>query len=724
MRRTLLSLALVAIGLLTLAQTPNSFNYQAVVRAADGNILQNSTVSFRFSVLEGNATGTAMYVETQSATTNQYGLVDLTIGDGTLVSGSMTNVDWAGEANFLKIEMDVDGGSSYADMSTQQLVAVPYAMHANTVTNSDNDNANEIQDLSKSGSTISLSDGGGDVTLDDDDASNELQTLSKSGNNVTLSDGGGTVSIADNDNSTNNELQTLSKTGNNVTLSDGGGTVNIADNDNNSSNEIQVLGSTATQLTLNNGGGAVDKDDINYWQKVTPGLTYDEFVGIGTTAPLSELVVASDSAILTIGSAGATPNGVNSGILRFTEGVDYTSYPLCGMQFNYNGSTNKLILEGGCNSPGAGTDTAMTILRSGNIGFGTYNPGFNVEIDGTFGVSAGMTHAGDNDTRFDFMDDNVRIVAGNESLLTLTESTQDAVDIGDGGDVDISLNDVLFTNGQYGNIQMGDPAVSTLYFVDITPGEFDRGIWVDHNHTESGTTYGMYYDLDNTYTASASTYGGYFDAYKSGTAGTVYGLMGRGRNYEDAGSTSPTYGVYAYGFRNNTSTSTTYALYAIQSGSASTEYAGYFAGNVYTSGSYLPSDAKLKSNIEERESSLSLLMDLSVYDYNYDTDRFSHMNLPEGEQTGFLANELADVFPELTTQAVQPELSAEEQEDLEMSGMNVPEAGKSEVEFTAVNYAGLVPHLTKAIQEQQAMIEELQAKIAALEAANESSNNE
>ena len=720
MRRTLLSLAVVAIGLLTIAQTPNSFNYQAVVRASDGTILQNSTVSFRFSILEGTATGTAMYVETQSATTNQYGLVDLTIGSGTMVSGDMNSVDWSGEANFLKIEMDVDGGSSYADMSTQQLVAVPYAMHANTVTNSDNDNSNELQDLSKSGSTISLSDGGGDVTLDDDDASNELQTLSLTGTDLTLSDGGGTISIADNDNSTSNELQTLSLSGSDLTLSDGGGTFSIEDGDADDANEIQVLGSTTTQLTLSNGGGNVDKDDINYWQKATNGIIYDEFVGIGTNNPIHEFVVSSDSAIMTIGSPGTTVNYVNSGLLRFTEGVDRTT--LCGIEFNYNGLVNSLFIQGGCST----NDTIMTIERDSEfVGVGTSNPSYTFEIDGTFGINQYMNHSGDDDTRLGFGSDMITLTAGNESLLTLTESSQDLVEVGDGGDVDVNINDILFTNGQYGNIQMGDAAVNTSYFIDITPGDFNQGIHTDHNKTTAGTTYGLNIDLDNTYANSASTYGARVDAYKSGSAGTVYGVYGAGRNYEAGTSTSRTYGVYAYGYRSVAATTTTYALYATHSGSASTEWGGYFSGNVYATGSYLPSDAKLKSNVEERESSLSLLMDLSVYNYNYDNETYSHMNLPEGEQTGFLANELATVFPELTTTAVQPEMSEQEIEDLEMSGMDVPEAGRTEVEFTAVNYAGLVPHLTRAIQEQQAMIEELQAKIAALEAAaNESSSNE
>jgi hypothetical protein len=50
----------------------------------------------------------------------------------------------------------------------------------------------------------------------------------------------------------------------------------------------------------------------------------------------------------------------------------------------------------------------------------------------------------------------------------------------------------------------------------------------------------------------------------------------------------------------------------------------------------------------------------------------------------------------------------------------VPEAvsvGRNEEDMMGVDYSKFVPRLIKAIQEQQAMIDELKAKVAALEAA-------
>jgi hypothetical protein len=90
----------------------------------------------------------------------------------------------------------------------------------------------------------------------DNDPVNELQSLSRTGTNITLSDGGGSVSVADNDNSAGNELQTLSLSGPNLTLSNGGGAVSINDADADPGNELQTLSLANDVLSLTGGGSA------------------------------------------------------------------------------------------------------------------------------------------------------------------------------------------------------------------------------------------------------------------------------------------------------------------------------------------------------------------------------------------------------------------------------------------------------------------------------------
>ncbi len=74
---------------LILAQAPQSFKYQAIARDDLGSIIADQDVSLRISVLESSVSGTAVYVETHIVHTNQFGLLNIVIGNGTIVSGDI-----------------------------------------------------------------------------------------------------------------------------------------------------------------------------------------------------------------------------------------------------------------------------------------------------------------------------------------------------------------------------------------------------------------------------------------------------------------------------------------------------------------------------------------------------------------------------------------------------------------------------------------------------------
>jgi len=166
--KTFLMILLVFLGLILSAQTPQAIKYQAVARDGAGNILSDRVVSFRISIQEGSATGTTVYHETHSKTTNTFGLVNLEIGHGTPVSGSFAGINWGSDDYFVKVEMDPNGGSAYQVMGTSQLLSVPYALFAKDVQNNndaDADPANELQKISISGTVLTLDNNGGSVTL-------------------------------------------------------------------------------------------------------------------------------------------------------------------------------------------------------------------------------------------------------------------------------------------------------------------------------------------------------------------------------------------------------------------------------------------------------------------------------------------------------------------------------------------------------------------------------
>ncbi|WP_341900691.1 hypothetical protein [Fluviicola taffensis] len=114
----------------TFAQAPQKMTYQAVVRNSSNNLVVSSPIGMRVSILQGSATGTSVYVETHTATTNSNGLATVKIGGGTVVSGTFSTIDWSTGTYFVKTETDITGGTNYTIAGTSELLSVPYALYA------------------------------------------------------------------------------------------------------------------------------------------------------------------------------------------------------------------------------------------------------------------------------------------------------------------------------------------------------------------------------------------------------------------------------------------------------------------------------------------------------------------------------------------------------------------------------------------------------------------
>ena len=112
------------------AQAPQGFNYQAVARNSSGIALVSQPIGLQISLLQGTASGTIVYTETHAVTSNNLGLVNLVVGNGTVVTGTFTTINWAAGPYFIEVSMDITGGTTYLLMGTQQLMSVPYALYA------------------------------------------------------------------------------------------------------------------------------------------------------------------------------------------------------------------------------------------------------------------------------------------------------------------------------------------------------------------------------------------------------------------------------------------------------------------------------------------------------------------------------------------------------------------------------------------------------------------
>jgi len=135
MKQVFTLLVAVLLTATVLAQSPEKMSYQAVIRNTSDVLVTNTSIGMQISILQDSASGTAVYTETQTPTTNANGLVNIEIGAGTVVSGDFTTIDWANGSYFIKTETDLAGGINYTITGTSQLLSVPYALHAKTAEN-------------------------------------------------------------------------------------------------------------------------------------------------------------------------------------------------------------------------------------------------------------------------------------------------------------------------------------------------------------------------------------------------------------------------------------------------------------------------------------------------------------------------------------------------------------------------------------------------------------
>lgn len=153
MKKLITFFALLLINSVLLAITPpvpEKISYQAVIRNSSNELITNHAVGMKVSILQTSATGTVVYSETHTPTSNANGLITIAIGTGAVISGSFSGIDWSAGPYFIKTETDPAGGTSYSITSTSELLSVPYALMAKNVQN---------KQWSESGSSIYFNSG-------------------------------------------------------------------------------------------------------------------------------------------------------------------------------------------------------------------------------------------------------------------------------------------------------------------------------------------------------------------------------------------------------------------------------------------------------------------------------------------------------------------------------------------------------------------------------------
>lgn len=115
--------------------------YQAVILNPEGqhipgfnnerSPLANTAICLRFSIYKE---GVLEYQETKNTITDEFGMVNVTIGSGVYVGGTSTTlagVNWDGNAKNLVVEVDPRGVcTNFIEISNQPFTYVPYAFYA------------------------------------------------------------------------------------------------------------------------------------------------------------------------------------------------------------------------------------------------------------------------------------------------------------------------------------------------------------------------------------------------------------------------------------------------------------------------------------------------------------------------------------------------------------------------------------------------------------------
>jgi uncharacterized protein (TIGR02145 family) len=138
MKKISLAFILILVCLILQAQTPNSFKYQALARTVSGEIMENEAVEFTITILENSITGTPVYSEAHSVTTNQFGLVSFNIGEGMNPTSTFADIDWTTGIFFVEIKLN---GNL---IGTSQLLSVPFAKYADNAGNTFSGDYNDL----------------------------------------------------------------------------------------------------------------------------------------------------------------------------------------------------------------------------------------------------------------------------------------------------------------------------------------------------------------------------------------------------------------------------------------------------------------------------------------------------------------------------------------------------------------------------------------------------
>lgn len=701
-------ISVMLVSFTSLAQVPRTISFQGVLTDAQGNIVSDGNHQLTLKLYDAATNGNILFTETQ--------IVPVVKGVFNAIIGSVQPIPTSlsfDRAYFLGV--NVDGGLELSPRIP--LTAVPYALRAERAT------VAESLIPNAGGVVTRLNGQSGDLNL----VGGGTTTVSQSGNNIQIfstgSTGGTGISGVQNNDGTiavqnptgpvatigipDGALsaqkinptgampgQALVYNGSNVGWQTvGGGGIQGVENTDNTLDVSNPNGPTATINVKDQGitsGKIATGQVVKSINTLKDDVTLEAGSNVTITPSGNKLTISASG-----GSGGSnywTANGANISNsnsdnvgIGTTDPINRLHVEGAGITLSRNGFGNPFSIVKDGNTPfavfegGSVNQYRFAINNSGNVGIGTTDPGYKLDVIGgdvrTDGVLR-FNEAGYPTQRQHFISHSHSLGSDANNWLSFNISNGAGINgeimrMNGAGSVGIG------TSSPFGKLHVG----SSNPFVISNTGRVGINVTTPYGQLHirtngSSMSEGVVIDNPNP--------GGQILSMHQGVPGRL--------NFSTLWGSAPIPDLVTMDFTNGrvgiNNPSPTYRL----------EVGGNMNVNgiVYAFGVPLPSDIRLKRDIKPITHAIEMIQSIRGVHYMWRTDEFPQMTLPEERQIGVIAQEVEKLLPEVISEKKDG--------------------------YKAVDYTKIVPVLIEAVKEQQQQIANLQTLVDQLRKDREMSD--
>ena len=115
---------------MTAQDSSMGMKYQAMARDAQGEIISNEAIEIKAKLFAISDRETVYYEEIHSTKSNDFGLVNIIIGEGISSNGVFAEIPWDEENIWIEVAVKRESDAAYLITTSSDLLSVPYAQYA------------------------------------------------------------------------------------------------------------------------------------------------------------------------------------------------------------------------------------------------------------------------------------------------------------------------------------------------------------------------------------------------------------------------------------------------------------------------------------------------------------------------------------------------------------------------------------------------------------------